>query len=246
MPLRERQGELCEEGLHYAIDNEGIRAIYVMPDLHNPTNHNMSPACRAMVARTAQQTGLIVLEDGINSLLRTQRPAPIAALAPGQTVYLASLSKVLLPGLRLAYMTAPEHLAAQLQTALYNLNLTQSGLLLELASRLVFSGKADTLIATRRKRAAARNRLADELLRGYTLLGPPTSLSRWLLLPGGCTGYEFEQRALARGVAVYGADRFAVGKNPPPAGVRLAITAPETTARLAEALHTVRALLDEL
>ena len=48
VPLRERQGELCEEGLRYAIDNEGIRAIYVMPDLHNPTNHNMSPACRAM------------------------------------------------------------------------------------------------------------------------------------------------------------------------------------------------------
>jgi len=246
VPLRERQGELCEEGLRYAIDNEGIRAIYVMPDLHNPTNHNMSPACRAMVARIAQQTGLLVLEDGINSLLRTQRPAPIAALAPGQTVYLASLSKVLLPGLRLAYLSAPPHLAAQLQTALYNLNLAQSGLLLELASRLIFSGKADTLITTRRKRAAARNRLADELLAGYPLLGPPTCLSRWLLLPGGCTGYEFEQRALAHGVAVYGAERFAVGKNPPPAAVRLAITAPETSAQLAGALHTLRGLLDQL
>ena len=246
VPLREQQGELCEEGLRYAIDNEGIRAIYVMPDLHNPTNHTMSPACRAMVARTAQQTGLLVLEDGINSLLLGQRPAPIAAPAPQQTVSLVSLSKVLLPGLRLAYLSAPPHLAGKLQNALYNLNLTQSGLLLELASQLVFSGKADTLIATRRKRAAARNRLADEVLAGYPLLGPPTCLSRWLLLPGTCTGYQFEQRALARGVAVYGAERFAVGKNPPPAAVRLAITAPETSAQLAGALHTLRGLLDQL
>lgn len=183
IPLRQKNGEISEEGLVAAYKNEGIKGIYVMPDLQNPTNHIMSSECRQMIAEKAIQWNLLIIEDGINSLLLDHPPLPIAALAPEHTVYILSLSKTILPALRLAYLSAPNAAAERLNHALYHLNLSQSTLLLELASRLIISGQLDHLFSTRRKSIIARNLLFDRILGGYSAAGNIHCISRWLSLP---------------------------------------------------------------
>lgn len=244
VPLQQENGEISEEGLLSAYKNDGIKGLYVMPDLHNPTNHIMSHNCREMIARKAEELHLLILEDGINSLLMEHPPRPIAALAPQHTIYMLSLSKTILPALRLAYLHVPTFAAAKLENALYHLNLSQSSLLLELASRLIVSGKLDTLFATRRKGILSRNQALDHILNGYTALGNETCLSRWLLLPKGLTGAEFEQLAREKGVSVYGSERFAVGKKAPVAAARLAICAPQTMEGLERGLRILKEILD--
>lgn len=69
------------------------------------------------------------------------------------------------------------------------------------------------------------------------------SLSRWLCLPDGVTGEQFERLALEHGVFVYGAERFAVGKDAPPGAARLAICAPESTGELEHGLVILKELL---
>ena len=246
IPLRQENGEISEEGLTAAYKNKGIKGIYVMPDLHNPTNHIMSQSCREMLARKAKEYDLLILEDGINSLLLEHPPTPIAALAPEHTIYMLSLSKTILPALRLAYLHVPMRCLAPLENALYHLNLSLSSLLLELATRLILSGKLEELFAARRKGILARNHLLDKILKDYTALGDENCLSRWLLLPEGITGIAFEQLARQHGVSVYGSERFAVGKEAPVAAARLAVCAPESIEELERGLIILKQLLDTL
>lgn len=245
VPLRQNAGEMTEEGIVSAYKNEGIKGIYVMPDLHNPTNHIMTDPCREMIARKAKELDLIILEDGINRLLLPNPPRTIAALAPEQTIYILSLSKTILPALRLAYLHVPVRYAESLENALYHLNLSQSSLLLELASRLILSGRLEHLLKTRREGILARNRLADAILSDYPLLGSETCLSRWLLLPPGLTGAELEQLARQKGVSLFGSERFSVGKEPPIAAARLAICSPETLEKLEQGLRILKEILDD-
>lgn len=63
-----------------------------------------------MIARLARDLDLLVIEDGINCLLSPHIHQSIANMAPEQTIFLASLSKTLIPALRLAYIKAPKNI----------------------------------------------------------------------------------------------------------------------------------------
>lgn len=246
IPIAHKNGEMSEEGLRYAAKNEGIKAIYVMPDCHNPTTHIMSEQCRDRIAEVAKELDILVIEDGINSLLLREPKSSIFARALEQTIFSLSLSKTISPALRLAYLAVPKRYFHTLENALYNINLSQSALLLELASRLIVSGQLDSLLERRREGLAARNHLTDSLLQGYDVFGNSESLCRWLILPEAVSGEQFEQLALDRGLFVYGSERFAVGKNVPVQAVRLAICAPNHSSDLEWALSTIRDLLEHL
>lgn len=243
VPIRQEHGEMCGESLLSACKNEKIKGIYIMPDYQNPTTHIMSENCRQSLARIAVRENLIVIEDNIHSLLSERPLKAVASYAPQRTVYIASLSKTVLPGLRLSYIVSPEAYAGLLENALFNLNLTVSPFLLELASRMMASEKAERFAKTRREEAIRRNLLVNQLLSGYQALGPEECIFRWLLLPEGFTGERFEQLALQSGVQVYGSHRFAVGGAEPRAAARLSISTPATAEELKDALHILRNIL---
>ena len=245
VPIAQAAGEMSETGIAYAVKNHQIKGLYIMPDFQNPTTHILSAAGRQMLAFAAKKYHLLLIEDAITSLLLRQPPQPVKALAPTETVYILSLSKTLLPALRLAYVVPPPAKKENLQGVLDTLNLSQSELLLELASRLIVSGKAAFFMERRRQRLQKRNHLAEQILSGYTLLGNEYSISRWLPLPDGLTGRKFEHVAAAQGVHLLGAEHFAIGTEVPAAGVRLAIGSPITEAELAEGLKRLRRILDE-
>lgn len=244
--IQEENGELSKAGIECAVKNDNIKAIFVMPDSHNPTTHTMSLDCRNMIAEAAKDMGFLIIEDGINSLLAKQPMEAIANKAPEQTIYIASLSKTLVPALRLAYIVAPKKYYAALNNALYNINLSQSAILLELASRLIVSGHLDALLQKRSKGIVERNILTDRILSKYELLGGNDSLNRWLLLPDGITGEQFERMALEKGVFVHGSERFAVGKNTPIAAARISICTPQTVEKLEQGLLILKDILDKL
>lgn len=245
IPLPQENGEISPDGLLAACKNEGIKGVYLMPDLQNPTNHTMSAECRRAIARIAEAQDLLLLEDGINSLLLRRPLLPIAAYAPAHTLYFLSLSKTILPALRLAYLHVPARFVPAVEQALYHMNLSQSALLLELASRMILSDGLDRLMETRRRGILTRNHLAERVLAGYPLAGDGECLSRWLSLPEGMSGAAFEARARALGVSVYGCERFAVGQAAPAGAARLAICAPPTLAALEEGLLRLRQILEE-
>lgn len=84
-----------------------IRAVYVVPTNDNPTTATMSVKRRQELADVAQRHGLMVIEDDAYGLLPEQPLPPIASFAGELTWHIASVSKILSPGLRVAWLRAP-------------------------------------------------------------------------------------------------------------------------------------------
>jgi len=167
----------------------------------------------------------------------------MATYAPEQVIYIASLSKSMGPGLRLAYVSVPARYKTLLTNALYNMNISVSPLLAELSARMIVSNSIDQVIESHRRKTMERNRLVDKYLSGYDCHGDESCIFRWLKLPAKITGSEFEAKALEQGVQVYAAERFSVGNFVPERAVRVSVSAPETIEELEKGLKILQQLL---
>ncbi|MCB8881613.1 PLP-dependent aminotransferase family protein [Acidisoma cellulosilytica] len=96
------------------------KLIYVTPSHQYPTGMTMSLARRLALLAVAQRTGALILEDDYDSEFQFDG-RPIAALQgidqSGVVAYLGTLSKVLAPGVRLAYAIVPRSLLLAVQQA---------------------------------------------------------------------------------------------------------------------------------
>lgn len=245
IPIKQENGEISEEGLLYACKNENIKGIYIIPDYQNPTTHIMSETGRKMIAHIASKYNLIVIEDAIHGLLNEIHLNPVANYIPNQTIYITSLSKILAPSLRLAYIATPKKYREALSSALYNINLSQSYFLTEIAYRMIASGEADKLIEARRKSARRRNEIVNQYLSEYNILGNDECIFRWLILPDDIMAEKLELQALKEGVQVYASERFAVGKEKPISAIRIAVCATENIEELKSGLSVLKRLLKE-
>lgn len=243
LPVRSSHREMTEEGIRYAAQNENIKGLYVIPDYQNPTAHIMSLETRKMIAKVANEENLLVIEDGINNLLEENPMPPIASFAPEQTVYIASLSKTISPGLRTAFVHVPAKFHEKLVTTLYSMNISISPLLATVSAALIEDGAADEILAERRRGLAERNLIVDELLHGFVLPGGLTAPLRYVRLPEHFTGKSFEICAKQAGVEVYGAERFSVGNKIPEKAIRISVTTPPTLEVLTDGVKRLRALL---
>jgi GntR family transcriptional regulator/MocR family aminotransferase len=95
------------------------RLIYVTPSHQYPTGVTMRLPRRLAVLEAAQAAGAVVLEDDYDSEFLAGRP--LAALQgidrAGRVAYLGTFSKVLAPGLRVAYAILPRWLVADVAVA---------------------------------------------------------------------------------------------------------------------------------
>lgn len=243
IPIAQDQFEISEAGIRFAIQNENIKGIYVIPDFHNPTSHIMSLASRKMIASIAQETNIVIIEDGINHLLTETPLPPIASFAPEHVIYISSLSKTIAAGLRTAFLHVPHRHHQALASTLYVMNISVSCLLATVSAGLIEDGIADEIITERKQELRKRNQLIDELLQGRVLDSEPTSPLRYIPLPDPFTGEGFEQQAKKSGVQVYGAERFTVGNKPVEKFVRISVITPKAIEELKRGIECIKEIL---
>ena len=100
LPVATDADGMRPDALDAACREQGVRLVYLNPTSQNPTTHTMPQARRLELARVAEAWNALIVEDDPYWLLTPDAPPPIAALAPAQTAYVATLSKCLSPGLR--------------------------------------------------------------------------------------------------------------------------------------------------
>ena len=227
--------EACREG--------GMKAVYLIPTLHNPTTAVMPEARRREIAAIARAHGLRIIEDDVHGLLATERPAPLATLAPERTYYLTSTSKTLAPGLRIAYVAAPPVDVPRLTASLRATTWAVAPLTAAVASLWIRNGTADAIVAARRQEAGARQALARERLSGFDFDSQPEAYYLWLRLPEPWRSDSFAAEARARHVLVTPAEAFGIGREQMPHAVRVCVGAARSRETLARGLATVAELL---
>ncbi|AIT80804.1 PLP-dependent aminotransferase family protein [Novosphingobium pentaromativorans] len=106
---------LDEEGINVAEVEEccrrhAVRAIFLTPHHQFPTTVALRPERRLQLLDLARQFGVAIIEDDYDHEFhfQSQPLLPMAGYAPAQVIYLGSMSKLLLPALRIGYMAAPE------------------------------------------------------------------------------------------------------------------------------------------
>jgi GntR family transcriptional regulator/MocR family aminotransferase len=100
-----------------------VRAIFLTPHHQFPTTVALRPERRLRLLELARQFNFAVIEDDYDHEFHfeSQPLLPMASYAPSHVVYLGSLSKLLLPALRIGYLVAP---AAYIDAIAHGVSLT--------------------------------------------------------------------------------------------------------------------------
>lgn len=185
-----------------------LRAIYLQPTVINPICALMGRDRRAELAAVARRYDLAIIENDILNVMVEDRPPPIAAIAPERTLYINGFTKITVPGLRVAYLSAP----ARHATAVANRHLVANWMatppMVELLSHWLSDGTAMELISWQRTALAERHRVAAEYLTGRPHRAHPQSLHLWLHMPPEWSEDAFVAQARALGVAVAAGNAF--------------------------------------
>ncbi|WP_432803777.1 aminotransferase class I/II-fold pyridoxal phosphate-dependent enzyme [Cupriavidus pauculus] len=230
------------DALDAVCSERGVQMIYLNPTLQNPTTHTMPEARRRDIARVAARHGVPIVEDDPYWLLTPDAPPPLAALAPAQTFYIATLSKCLSPGLRTAYVVAPDaEMQASMLGALRAITLMAAPVATALATQWIRDGSAARLLAGIRAEAAARQQIARQWLSGAGTLAP-SGIHVWHALPSYWSSAGFGRAARDESLRVTASDVFYEGAAPPNA-IRISLGGAADRAQLSMALKKLSALL---
>jgi DNA-binding transcriptional MocR family regulator len=239
---------LDEEGLapasfEAAARTGRARVVLLNPTVHNPTTVTMGQARREAIVAIARRHDLVLIEDDVYGLLPPHRPPPLAVLAPERTVYVASASKSIAPGLRLGIVQAPPDLLPPITDAQHDLFAVCPPLMAELFRRWQADGAAAALAAANRAEAIARQQLAAAILRPRSYQAEPCSYHLWLPLPPPWRTTEFVAALRTQGVAIDPGFAFAHDRSAAPHAVRVSLSAAASQARLRHALERIAATL---
>ncbi|HEX3714457.1 MAG TPA: PLP-dependent aminotransferase family protein [Trebonia sp.] len=199
-----------------------VRAVYVMPTLHNPLGWVTGESARARLAAIARCHGLLIIEDASYAYLAGESPPPLAALAPDVTVYVSGLSKSVATGLRIGFVAAPPPLVPGIERAIRATTWNTPAVTTAIACRWLEDGTVRRLEAGKREDATRRQSIAREVLAGLPLTSHPSSYFVWLPLPEGARADRIAASLAREQIAVATAEPFAISA-PAPQAIRLAL-----------------------
>ena len=205
-----------------------VRFLYVVPNFQNPTGLLLAPEKRRLLLEWAAREDMLIVEDDPYREIYFEQSGDDAAIRPikaddteGRVIYLSSFSKTLAPGFRVAWIAAPEPVAARLEMAKQAADLCTGGLdqrvVYETWQRGILERQIPRLRAHyRAKRDAMVGALTSELGSTMTWPEPHGGFFLWASLPENLDADLLLQRCVQHGVIFVAGAAFYVngsGKN---------------------------------
>jgi len=239
LPVDGDEHGMCPQSLRRQARRSGARLVYLNPTCQNPTALTIPAARRAELARVLESARLLAIEDDPYWHLCEEAPPPLATMAPRHVFHVATLSKVISPGLRTAFVRCPgaDH-AGAMATTLRATRLMGHPLVAALASQLLLDGSAQALLAQVRGEALERTRMARHLLRP-SLLVRAAGLHAWCRVPDPWTDTTLVHGARLQGLAIAAASAFCLPGTQHASGVRLSLGLAKDRRQLESALRRI-------
>jgi 2-aminoadipate transaminase len=161
-----------------------VKCLYTIPNFQNPSGVTLAEARRRDLARAAEEYDFLIIEDDpYYELFFDDEVAgvpPLAALAPSHVIHISSFSKVLAPGLRAAWLWAPEPIASKIELMKEGADLSSSQLDMAIVSEAIESGLLQHRLPQLREFYSLRCKTMVDALKGNAREG-----SRWTTPRGG-------------------------------------------------------------
>jgi DNA-binding transcriptional MocR family regulator len=241
-PLPATPGGTDLDALERLCASRPVRAVYLMPTLHNPLGWVMDARDRAGLVEIARRYGLLIIEDASYAYLAQDAPPPIAALAPEITVYVSGLSKSVATGLRVGFVSAPAALVPAIERAIRVTTWNTPAITTAIACRWLDDGTVGRLEADKRADARIRQSIARDALAGLALVGHPASYFVWLPLAQDARADRIAAFLARKRISVATAEPYATSATAPQA-LRLALGSADLDS-LRQALTKVREVVD--
>jgi len=194
------------------------KVIYCVPTFQNPTGVDMSPDRRKHIVQMAEEHNIVLLEDDPYGRLRFEGEHINPLKTYGDhVVYMATFSKTLSPGFRLAYVIAPEEILSKMILAKQSVDLCTPTFTQSIAQRFVSEGYMDKHIPFirdmyKRKRDIMLAALEEHFPKGCTWTNPHGGMFLWATLPETIDTRDMFQYAFKEKVAyVHGRAFYANG-----------------------------------
>ncbi|MGJ8533248.1 MAG: PLP-dependent aminotransferase family protein [Alphaproteobacteria bacterium] len=200
-----------------AVDDEGIdvngltdsEIVFVTPSHQFPTNVTMSlPRRRALLEWADKNDGLIIEDDYEfeTNYIGEPTPALKSLDGMGRVLYIGSLSKSIMPGLRMGYLVGPSDLIAEVR-ALRRLMLRHPpGNNQRIVALFLSLGRHDALIARLHRTYGERWKILGKALAdhfpGWFQTPGFGGTSFWVRGPDGLDADELAVKALEEGVVI--------------------------------------------
>jgi len=225
----------------------GLKFIYVLPNFQNPTGVTLSCERRKELVEISNAYGVPILEDDPYGQLRYEGEhlppvvvfddeirAKEVPVYSGNVIYTSTFSKILAPGLRLAWVVAPVDVIKKLVQAKQGSDLHTSTLTQFIAYQISNSPWMKTHIQTIRRVYKERRDVMLQTLEEYMPEGvnwtkPKGGLFLWVTLPENCDTTEMFNKAVAAKVAyVPGESFFPLGGGKNTMRLNFSYSKPET------------------
>jgi 2-aminoadipate transaminase len=210
----------------------GPKFMYVLPNFQNPSGVTLSEGRRHQLILLADKYGIPIVEDDPYGQLRYEGEhiPPLVVLdrenvrrdngfTLGNVIYLSTFSKTLAPGIRLAWIVAPEDVISMLVRLKQAADLHTSTFNQYVAYEVARDGFLDQHVKLirqvyRERRDAMLQALQEYFPHEVTWTRPKGGLFLWVNMPEGIDSQALFRAALAENVAFVTGDCFYPNNDP--------------------------------
>lgn len=215
-------------------ETPNAKFIYTIPNFQNPGGTTLSFQKRKQMYRIAKENNLLILEDDPYGNLRCDGedvPAIKTLDEDGIVVYAGSFSKILAPGLRVAYAVVPDKIAQAFTIGKQVSDVHTAVLNQMIVDRWFKEYDVDEHIDEIRKIYRRKLNLMcdclDKYCQGVSYVRPQGGLFVWVKLPDNVPMQEYCKCLLQKGVAVVPGTAFLTDENAPSSYIRLNFSTPD-------------------
>lgn len=224
------------DALEEAINqNPNAKFIYTIPNFQNPGGTTLSLEKRKRMYRLALENNLVILEDDPYGNLRVEGeavPSIKSMDTEGIVVYAGSFSKILAPGIRVAYAVVPSKIAPAF-TIGKQVSDVHTGVLNQMIVSRWFdeydvNAHIDEIKKIYKRKLNLMCSCLDEHCKGFiSYVRPQGGLFIWAKLPDNVNMLDYVNKLLERKVAVVPGTAFMVDDTKPCSYIRLNFSTPD-------------------
>lgn len=237
---------MVPEALNKACQDGQVKAVYLVPSNDNPTTATMGPIRRREIAAAIESLNLILIEDDAYGFLHEEILPAVGSFCPSKAWYIASVSKVLAPALRVAWLRAPDVTKAWRVTAdMHETAIMAPPLNAAIVADWVANGTFDLLVGELRDEAVRRQAFVSQCMAPGSYAADPQGYHLWIPVGLGANVHQLCDAVSQQGMIAVSSDAFSVERSQSKPSLRVSIGGSLTDERLRRGLLLLNTINSE-